>query len=435
MTARHRQPMAMGQAVAAVRPSDSLGIPLGPGQPGGFLHALGEREDWEELTVFGALLGDLYAVFTRPNVRYLSGFFGPAERFLRDSGANVEFIPADFRRFIPVAERLAPRVVATVAAPPDEHGNLSLSLHAGATVGVLHEAGADPDRLLVVEINPNCPRTFGLPPSHWHAIHLDEVDLLVESDRALLTIEEAPPTGIETTIAEYALEFVAEGSTLQTGIGGIPSMVVSLLAARGGGDYGVHSEMFTTGLMELHRAGKVTNRRKGEFVGYSVTTFAAGTPELYTWLDGNDAVRFLPVDIVNSPHLIAANHAMVTINGALAVDLWGQAAADSMHGRQFSGIGGHEDFVAASTYELEDRSLLCLPSTAVMAGETVSRICDALPPGATVTTPRHQLDVVITEYGIAELRGRTVRERALALVEIAHPDFRAALLAAASCLG
>jgi len=424
----------MEEAVAMLRPKDSLGVPLGPGQPPGLLHALGARDDWEELTVFGALLGDIYELFTRRGVRYLSGFYGPAERFLVDSGADVEFIPADFRRFIPVAERLHPRVVATVAAPPDADGRMSLSLHAGATIVEAQRAAADPDRLLMVEINPNCPRTLGLPPEHPHALHVDDVDVIVESDRPILVIEDGIPTDVDRAIAGHARTFVADGATLQTGIGGIPSTVVGILASEGGGDYGIHSEMFTTGLMQLHRAGKVTNAHKGIFPGVSITTFAAGTTELYRWLDGNEEVRFLPVDVVNSPHTIAANHNVVTINGALAVDLWGQAAADSLGRGQYSGIGGHEDFVAVSGYELEDRSLLCLPSVATVRGERVSRIDVTLPPGATVTTPRHQLDVVITEFGVAELRGRTVRERGRALAAIAHPEFRDRLVAAAELL-
>src|SRR6478752_8047890 len=141
--------------------------------------------------------------------------------------------------------------------------------------------------------------------------------------------------------------------------------------------------------------------------------------------DGNDEVRFLPVDVVTSPETISRNEEMVTINGALAVDLWGQVTADSLNGRQFSGIGGHEDFVSVSGLELGDRSVICLPSTANVAGEVISRLVPALPEGMLVTTPRHQLDLVATEHGVAHLRGRTVRERALALAAIAHPDFRA----------
>jgi acyl-CoA hydrolase len=418
-------------AAALLRPVDTLAVPLGPGIPGGFLHALGERDDWQALDVFGALLLDFYAVFTKPGVRLRSGFFGPAERALRDSGANVEFIPADFRRFVTIAEQFAPRVMTTAATPPDDNGSMSLSLHAGATVAELHRAALDPNRIVIVEVNDQLPRTLGIPPKFPHTLHVDEVDAIVRNDRTLFVLDDDVPSDVDRAIAAYAREFVAEGSTLQTGIGGVPSTIVAVLAEGAGGDYGVHSEMFTTGLMRLHEAGKVTNARKGQFRGFSISTFALGTTELYAWLDQNRDVRFLPVDVVNAPATIARNHHVVSINGALAVDLYGQVAADRLDGRQFSGIGGHEDFVAQSGLELSDRSLICLPSTARSNGATVSRIVTTLTPGTTVTTPRHQLDLVITEYGVAELRGRTVGERAAALAEIAHPDFRDGLRAGA----
>jgi acyl-CoA hydrolase len=424
--------MSARDAAALVRTTDTVAVPLGPGAPSSVLHAMGERDDWERLEVFGGLLLDLFALFTKPGVRYVSGFFGPAERLLIESGADIEFAPADFRRFVRLAERFAPRVVTTTAAQPDADGYMSLSLHAGATVAELHRAAADPERLVVVETSTLLPRTFGLPPQFTHRLHVDEVDVIVPTDRAPFALEDTQPTDVDIAMARCALEYIDDGCTLQTGIGGLPSMVVSMLAQGDGGDYGIHSEMFTTGLMRLHKAGKVTNARKGEFAGCSIATFALGTGELYEWLDGNDLVRFLPVDIVNAPHIISRNHQMVSINGALAVDLYGQVAADRVHSRQFSGIGGHEDFVAQSGLQLEDRSLICLPSRATMAGRTVSRIGVTLPPGATVTTPRHQVDVVITEYGAAELRGATTRERARALAEIAHPEYRDELRAAAA---
>lgn len=423
------------EAAALVRPRDSLGVPLGPGQPSAFLHALGERDGFEELVVHGALLVDLYALFTRPGVKLRTGFIGPAERFLRDTGADVEFVPADFRRFSLVAQRMRPRVVATAASAVDREGYVSLSLHAGATVDELHRAGRDPDRLLVVEANARLPRTAGVPPKYPHRLHVDEIDVLVESDVEPFVLEDAPVTETEAAIAHHARRFIHDGCTLQTGIGGVPSMIASILADGPGGDYGVHSEMFTTGLMRLHRAGKVTNRRKGIHVGYSVATFAAGTRDLYDWLDGNDEVRFLPVDQVNDPAIVAANHDMVTINGALMIDLYGQVAADTIGRRQYSGIGGHEDFVAMSGFQVEDRALVCLPSTATVDGQIRSRIVAELPPATTVTTPRHHLDVVVTEWGAVELAGLTVRERARALASIAHPEFRDELLAAASTLG
>jgi len=426
---------SLEDAVAELRPRDTLAVPLGPGQPSAFLHALGERDDWEDLEIVSALLVDLYAVFTKPGVRYLSGFFGPAERFLVESGADVQFVPADFRRFGPVAERYASRVVATLAAPPDAAGYMSLGLHVGATFELLKQAAVDPDRVLIVEVNRNCPRTMGLPPDYPHALHVDETDIVVESERPMFVLPDAAPTDVERAIAAQVGRYVPDGATLQTGIGGIPSAVAALLAQEDGGDYGIHSEMFTTGLMHLHQAGKISNRHKGIFPGHSITTFAAGTAELVTWLDGNEDVRFLPVSVVNSPEVISRNHRMVSINGALTIDLYGQVVADSIHGRQFSGIGGHEDFVAASGLALEDRAIICLPAADDVDGAVISRILPELPAGWVVTTPRHQLDLVVTEHGAAELRGSTVRERALALAGIAAPAFRGELLAKAATLG
>ena len=188
--------------------------------------------------------------------------------------------------------------------------------------------------------------------------------------------------------------------------------------------------MFTTGLMRLHQAGKVTNR-KGQYDGVSVTTFAAGTAELYDWLDGNADVAFLPVDVVNCADVIAAQPPVVTINGATGRSTsTGQVVADTIDGAQYSGIGGHEDFVAGPGLRLEARSLLCLPSTVDIDGELRSRIAPWFDAGTVITTPRHQVDVVVTEHGAAELQGKTVHQRGVALA-IAHPDFRDELRAAA----
>jgi acyl-CoA hydrolase len=378
-------------------------------------------------------------------VRLHSGFFGPAERALHAAGHTVRFVPADFRRFRKIAHDMRPRVVATCATPPDADGWCSLALHAGATVEALHEAGRDPERVLCVEANPKLPRTLGLPPEDRHALHVDEIDILIEACPDIVTLPEdilieacpdivtlpeAPPTPEEQAIAEYAAGFVPDGATLQTGIGGVPNAVAEILASRSGGDYGVHSEMFTTGLMELHRAGKVTNTRKGLYEGVSITTFCMGSRELYDWLDGEgrELVRFLPASQVNDPSRIARNRALVSINGALSVDRFGQIVADRIAGREHSGIGGHEDFVTGAAFSDGGRSLICLPSTALVDGKTVSRIVSRFPEGTCVTTPRHQVDVVITEFGAAELAGLTTLERHEALAAIAHPEFRGALL-------
>lgn len=419
------------EALDHLRSTDTFAVPLGPGVPGQLVHALAARESWDDLQIFGALLPDLYEVFLRPGVSLKSGFYGPAERFLIAAGATVEFVPADFRRFGPTLEQLAPRVMATAGATPDADGWISLSLHAGASVTELHRAAADPDRLCVVETSPAFPHTLGLPPEHTHALHVDEVDVIVAGDASPFVLEDKPSSEADVAIAGYAAEFIPDGATLQTGIGGIPNMVAALLADGPGSGYGIHSEMFTTGLMRLCQAGKVTNDHKGEFDGFAVTTFAAGTPDLYEWLDGNTDVRFLPVEIVNSPESISRNREMITINGAVSIDLAGQVVADTVDGHQFSGIGGHEDFISGTGLELTDRSLICLPSTATVDGRLVSRIAPISAAGSIVTTPRHQVDVIITEFGAAELGGKTVRERARLLAGIAHPDFRDELAEAA----
>ena len=420
----------MDRAVAEIRSADTLGVPLGPGVPGKFLHALGEREDFTRLEVFGALLPDLYQLFMRSGVHYRSGFFGPAERFLRDAGASIDYVPADFRRFEPTLRRLRPRVMAPAGAMPVD-GWVSLSVHAGATVEELHLAAQDPGRVLVVECSPHFPRTFGVAPDAMHRVHVDDIDIMIESDAQPLNLADQEPSGAEKEIARLAMQFIHDGCTLQTGIGGIPSQVATALAAGSGGDYGIHSEMFTTGLMRLHQSGKVTNAKGGEFDGYSVTTFAAGIPELYEWLDNNEEVRFLPVRTVNSPDVIARQRFITTINGAMAVDLSGQVVADSINGHQFSGIGGHEDFVSGPGLSRRGRSMICLPSTTTVDGRLVSRITPQLPVGSVVTTPRHHVDIVITEFGVAELQDLTINERSVALAKIGHPDFRDELLAAA----
>ncbi len=338
----------------------------------------------------------------------------------------------------PIMARFAPRVMVAQGAPPDEHGTVNLSLHVGGTRDELLRAGRDPDRLLIVEVNANLPRTMSLPPAYDNTIALDAIDVLVESDGIPFALTDAPTDAVDEAVAAHALTYVRDGSTLQTGIGAIPNIVAAELACGALGGFGIHSEMFTTGLMKLHQAGKVTNDAKGVFDGVSVTTFALGTAELHQWLDGNGEVAFLPVETVNDPTVISRNTNLVSINGALSVDLYGQVMADSIDGgRQISGVGGHpRTSWPERRLHLDAHSLICLRSTVEREGEGHVAASPACTPGdrwspRRATTPV----VVITEYGAAELTGRTVRERAHLLVDIAHPDFRPALRKAADGLG
>ncbi|HMD46773.1 MAG TPA: acetyl-CoA hydrolase/transferase C-terminal domain-containing protein [Acidimicrobiales bacterium] len=426
--------MTQADAVGLLRPADSIGLGLGPANPDGFLTALGGRDDWDGLVIGGALLLGYYTVLTQPGVHYRSGFFGPAERLLAAEGHHIELVPGGFRQFGPILARFAPRVMAVQGAPP-ENGRVNLSLHFGGTRNELLAAGADPDRLLVVEVNPKLPRTSSYPPEFDNTLPLELIDVLVEADGDPFALPEVAATETDVAIAENALAFVAEGATLQTGIGGVPNIVASQLAARPGGRYGVHSEMMTDGLMHLHQAGKVSNDAKGLFDGVSVTTFALGSPELYRWLDANPEVAFLPVDVVNDPSVIARNHNFVSLNGAIMVDLYGQVVADAVSGRQVSGVGGHEDFVAGAELHLDAHSLICMPSTVETGGSVTSRIVPFLPEGSIVSTPRHHTSVVVTEFGSADLAGLTVRERGRALIDVAHPDFRDELGTVAERLG
>ncbi len=423
------------QAASLIRTRDSIGFGLGPANPDAFFAALGQREDWEDLTFCGALLLGFYPVLAHPNVFYRCGFFGPSERMLLAQGANIELVPGGFRQFAPILRRYSPRVMTAQAAPPGADGTINLSLHLGATRDELVLAGQDPERLLVIEVNPNLPRTCSLPPRFANTVPLDLVDVVVEADGQPFTLPEAPPDDIDEAIAAEARSYISDGTTLQIGIGAVPNMVASKLADSAGGGYGVHSEMFTDGLMKLHQAGKVTNDAKSVFNGVSISTFALGSAELYGWLDGNDQVAFVPVQVVNDPTVIAQNHSFVSINGALSVDLYGQVVADHIDGKQISGVGGHEDFVAGAEMRIDDHSLICLRSTAVANGVTRSRIVPLLPEGSVVSTPRHHTGVVVTEYGSADLSGLTERERARALVGIAHPDFRDELASLAATIG
>ena len=427
------QRLTADAAAALLRPDDFLGFGLGPANPHAFLAALSKRDDFTNLTVGGALVLGLFDLFAKPGVHYRSGFFGPAERYYAGAGANVEFVPAGFRQFGPLLERMSPRVMTAQATPPDDQGNVSLSLHLGATYEALLAAGRDPNRLLIIETSPHLPWTMPLE-GHANTIPLDLIDILIEGEEQPFVLAESPSTPTDDAIAAHAVALIADGATLQTGIGTIPSMVATQLATRPGGNYGIHSEMFTDGILRLYQAGKITNTNKGCFDGVSVTTFALGSAELYQWLNHNDLVAFAPVMVVNDPMVIARNQSFVSINGAMSVDLYGQIVADNIDHRQISGVGGHEDFISGAELNIDDKSLVCLASTIEVNGELKSRIVPMLPPGSIVSTPRHHTGIVVTEYGAAELTALTVRERAHALAEIAHPDFRKELHTAADAM-
>jgi acyl-CoA hydrolase len=311
----------------------------------------------------------------------------------------------------------------------DERGYLSLGLHSGATFHAFLDAARDPERLAIGEVMQGMPQVCGVERFGGHRIHVSQIDCLIESERTVFELPLQETVAADERIAAYVEELIAEGSTLQFGIGGIPNIVAQLLAQGGKGDFGIHTEMMVDGIMHLHKAEKVSNH-KGIFDGHSIATFAAGSRALYDWMHRNPEVRMLPVAQVNDPAIIRRNRRMVSINGAIAIDLSGQVMADTIGPRQYSGVGGHELFVIGAGASVEGKSIICLHSSATVGGQTVSSIVATLPAGTAVTTPRHHVQYVVTEYGVADLTMLTARERAAALVRIAHPDFRDELEAA-----
>ncbi len=428
MSSKGRE-LSVGDAAALIAARDTVLCGFVSGQPAGILDALGARTDLEELLLLTGLLAAPYALLQNPRVQIRSGFFGPIERMARAAGARVDFLPGDFHGLERLALVHRPRVVLAVTTPPDAEGWMSLGTHAGATYRPFLEAARDPARLAIAEVNPQMPRVAGLPEHGGNRVHVSEVDAWTTHDAPLVALPEVTASPEELAIVDHVLRLVEGGSTLQFGIGAVPNEIARRLAAGPLGDFGIHTEMISDGVMALHEAGKVTNQ-KGLYDGVSVATFALGSAGLYRWLDGNPVVRMLPVSATNEPVLLRGLRGFVSVNACLCVDLFGQVAADHIGGRQYSGVGGGESFVMGASEAPRGKSVLCLKSTATVAGRRISSIVPELPPGTLVTTPRHHVQWVVTEHGAVDLSFLSDVERARALVEIADPEFRPALSAA-----
>lgn len=309
-------------------------------------------------------------------------------------------------------------VALVQVSPPDEHGYCRLGLSVACALPAVEAA-----RVVVAEINPQVPRTMGNS-----AIHVSEIQYAVEVDRPLPRIDPAPFGAVERSIGEHVASLVPNGATIQVGIGKVPNAVLAALGEHQ--DLGVHTEMFSDGLLDLARRGVITGRHKTRFERRVVTSFAAGSEQLHEFVDDNPFVEFHPSHVVNDPNEIRKQYAMVAINSALEIDLTGQVCADSTGERIYSGIGGQMDFVQGALRSPGGRAVIALPSTA--RNGATSRIVPRLEPGAGVVTTRGHVQWVVTEHGAVNLRGRTLRERAALLIRVAHPDFREELRAAAA---
>jgi len=300
--------------------------------------------------------------------------------------------------------------------PPDNEGFCSMGVSVDYTY-----AAAKAARTTITQINNFMPRTEGT------RIHLDQIDFIVEKDEPLIELKPPKIGDVEKAIGENVARLVEDGSTLQLGIGGIPDAVLLFLKDKK--DLGIHSEMFSDGVLTLAECGVVNNRKKTINTGKYVVTFLMGTRKLYDFVDGNPDVFMQPVDYVNDPFIIGQHEKMVSINSCLQVDLMGQVNAEMIGRNQFSGVGGQLDFVRGASRSPGGKSIIALPSTA--AKGTLSRIACELDRGSAVTTSRNDVHFIVTEYGAADLRGKSIRERAKALIAIAHPDFREPLTAQA----
>jgi len=365
-------------------------------------------------------LGD--APYVEPGLerrfRHTAFFIGPNVRQAVQEG-RADFMPV-FLSEIPrlIRSRKVRIDVALIqVSPPDKHGYVSL----GTSVDIVR-AAVDCAELVIAEVNPQMPRTYG--DSIVHVSHLAH---LVSVDYALPEAHTEPLDEVCRMIGKNVASLVPDGATLQTGIGSIPHAVVEELGHRR--NLGIHTEMLSDSVIDLVEANIVNGSRKTLLPGKVVTSFIMGTQRLYEWAHDNPVVEMRPSEFTNDPFVIARNDQMVAINSALAVDLTGQVAADTLKGRFFSGIGGQVDFIRGAANSRGGKPIIAFRSTA--KDGQISRICAALDEGAAVVTSRGDVRYVVTEYGVADLWGKSIRQRAMALIDVAHPDFRGQLLESA----
>ena len=305
---------------------------------------------------------------------------------------------------------LPPDVALVQVSSPDEHGYCSLG------VGVDYSKhAAEAAKLVIAQVNAQMPRTLG-----DSFIHISQMDYIVEQDRALIEIPKPSISEVEKAIGEHCASLVKDGDCLQLGIGAIPEAVLLFLKERK--DLGIHTEMFSDGVMELVNAGIINNAKKNYNPGKIIAAFLMGSRALYDFVDNNPMVSMHPTTYTNDPYLAGQNDNLVSINSCVQIDLLGQVSSETVGMTQISGVGGQVDFVRAAAVSKGGRSIITMPSTA--KGGQISKIVPLLDEGAVVTTNRYDVQYVVTEYGIANLRNRTNRERARMLIEIAHPNFR-----------
>ncbi|MBS7527279.1 4-hydroxybutyrate--acetyl-CoA CoA transferase [Fusibacter paucivorans] len=386
----------------------------------------------KDVRVMTCLPMGVYPYYDDPQYResfLMEGWFysGPMRKRHRDK--TVTFIPNHLH--FAAKKRIdyhKPNVYVGNCSPIDKHGYISLGLSAVYEREMIEMAD-----IVILEINPNVPRTFGDT-----LLHASEVDYFIETDYAMPELPAAAPNEKDKKIGEHIAAYIEDGSTLQLGIGGIPNAVAQALMSKK--DLGIHTEMFTDGMVDLYNAGAVTNAQKSLLPGKMVAAFALGSKKLYDFIDDNPAVAIMRGAYVNDPYVIGQNDKMISINTSVEVDLTGQCCSESIGSKQISGTGGQADTAIGAQNAEGGMSFIALYATAKVkdpkTGEFIekSKIVPTLAPGAIVSLSRNDVDFVVTEYGVAALRGTSVRERVKRLIAIAHPNFREELAKEAEAL-
>lgn len=405
------------QAIKLIKNGDRIVTSFGCCEPKGIVRAIVENyKDFEDIQVSCMIiLGE--CMWTRPELKghiTFNSFFAAGSNRKAISDGIADYTTCYFYEIPKVLkEFIKPRVSIVSVSPPDENGYVSL----GTNVDYI-ESTLDYCEVKIAQVNKYVPKT------HGEAIkHVSEFDCFVEIDEPLPEISSVEITDVEKAIGKHCASLINDGDCIQLGIGGIPNAICAELQSKK--DLGLHSEMVGDGIIDLIKKGVINNSKKNIHHGKSVLGFAFGTEKLFHFLDHNPAVEMHPIEYVNNPAVIAQNDNMVSVNSCLQVDLQGQVVSDTIGLAQFSGVGGQVDFVRGATMSKGGRSIIAMPSTA--RSGTVSRIVPVITEYSAITTTRNDVNYIVTEYGIAQLKGKTMKERARALIKIAHPNFRDAL--------
>ena len=422
------------QALELVQSGDYIVTGLGAAEGKEFLsnlHTIADRV--QNVMVSNCLPLGSYEFITNPaykdSFRTESWFYTPVLRKAQTNG-NVSFIPNHLH--LSAFKRLCyrkPDIYVGICSMPDKHGYVSLSVSNTYEKEMIHNA-----KTVILECNPNAPRTFGDVQ-----VHSTDIDYMVQVDYPLPELADVEPNEKDRIIGKYIADMIQDGDCIQLGIGGIPNAVADSLMDKK--DLGIHTELLTTGMMKLIKAGVVNNKRKNLLPGKSVAVMAMGTKELYDFVDDNPAICIMAGSYLNDPAVIAQNDNQVSINSTIEVDITGQCCSESIGSTQFSGTGGQADTAIGAVKSKGGRSIIALYSTAMVKNkatgerEEVSKIVCQLKTGAAVSLSRNDVDWLVTEYGAVCLRGTSLEERAKLIISIAHPNFRQQLTQEAQALG